>query len=145
MQVQPHRMLPSVLVATKRYSKVSNMQEDRYRWLRSKQLARVITRKRVFAAPAISALPCRLPHLLLASGRAASHLSCCCFDFACLFLESVVKACLSSAPVYISMDAQDKQFLWTIILQVHPDKLTNHPLEQLQNTESLKAGYPVSN
>ncbi|KAL3131939.1 hypothetical protein ABBQ38_007635 [Trebouxia sp. C0009 RCD-2024] len=36
------------------------------------------------------------------------------------------------------MDAQDKQFLWTIILQVHPDKLTNHPLEQLQNTESLK-------
>lgn len=49
-----------------------------------------------------------------------------------------MKACLSSATVFTSMDAQDKKFLRTIILRVHPDKLTKNPPEQRKNTDSLK-------
>lgn len=41
------------------------------------------------------------------------------------------------------MDPQHKKLLRTIIKQVHPDVLSNYPLEQLKNSESLKASLGV--
>ena len=43
------------------------------------------------------------------------------------------------AALSIAMNAQNKKLLRTIIKQVHPDVMTNYPLEQLKNSESLKA------
>lgn len=37
------------------------------------------------------------------------------------------------------MNAQNKKLLRTIIKQVHPDVLNKYPVEQLKNSESLKA------
>jgi len=39
------------------------------------------------------------------------------------------------------MDAQQKKLIRAVIKQVHPDILSKHPLEQLQNSESLKERY----
>ena len=41
------------------------------------------------------------------------------------------------------MDPQHKKLLRTVIKQVHPDVLSKYPLEQLKNSEALKASLGV--
>lgn len=40
------------------------------------------------------------------------------------------------------MDARQRRLIRAVVKRVHPDLFTNYPLEQLANSEGLKASKP---
>ena len=85
-----------------------------------------------------------LPNTIAKHDGFGAH-PCCAVTLPSLFATSGVTLIRCDQPRFdraalsIAMNAQNKKLLRTIIKQVHPDVMTNYPLEQLKNSESLKA------